>query len=160
MLHPEVNKLYMGTITDVNKHGLNVKLNGFSKPFEGFIHNLELMGDLKELIVGDLIKVRIVSDANQFLSMTIRNVEQPANKHHCNDENKEVKRTIRVASPGRREIAQFTNSRSGTKVNVIIDDPRFLKRLSNSVISPKIPKQINIFRNQHSSMAKVAKAKM
>ncbi|CAG9807427.1 unnamed protein product [Chironomus riparius] len=159
---PQVDELYTGTVKDVNKHGLIVKLNGFSKMHEGLIHNLELMGDLNKLIIGNLIKVRIVSISDEFISMTTKNVEQPVNKGRAAHKfaTDDRKRKIRVASPGRREVSQFTHSYSTAKVDVIKDEPPFLKNLSNSVTSSKIPKQINIFRDPNSNMARVAKAKM
>lgn len=159
---PEVDELYFATVKDVNKHGIIVKLNGFSKTYEGLIPNLELMGDLNKLIVGNLVKVRVMSICDGFITMTTKNVEQPVNKGRTphNYATDDRKRKIRVASPGRREVAQFTHSYSDARIEVIKDDPPFLRNLSNSVISSKIPKTINIFRDPNSQMARVAKARM
>lgn len=159
MSHPVVNNQYFGTIIDVTKHGLVVKLNGFTKSYEGFIHNLELVGDLRKLIIGDQVRVRIVSDADQFYSMTIRNVEQPFNETRNMNVDERLPK-IRIASPGRREERQYTNQKSNVKIQAINEDPPFLKSISKSLISSRIPQKINIFRNQNSHMAKVAKARM
>lgn len=160
MAQPVVNHQYLGTIIDVTKHGLIINLNGFKNIFEGFIHNSELVGDLRKLIVGDLVRVRIVSDTNQFYSMTIRNVDQPFNDFSRRMKGDDNLYKIRVASPGRREVRQYTNQKSDVKVQTVNDDPPFLKSLSKSIISSRIPQKVHIFRNQYSPMAKVAKAKM
>jgi HrpA-like RNA helicase len=95
--------------------------------------------------------------------LTTKDVEQPVNKGRANSNHygtDERKRKFRVASPGRREVAQYTHSYSTANVEVIKSDPPFLRSLSNNVISPRIPTKLNIFRDQNSHMARVAKARM
>lgn len=161
-MYPEVNEIYTATVTDDTKFGLKARLNGFTKNYEGLIYKAEVTGKLAELIVGEFVKVKVVSfAADGFISITTRNIQQPITQRRINmDVDKvyeERKRGIRVASPGRREVSQFTELSSEVEVIVQNEEPPFLKRITTGLIPTKIPKEIKIFRDQNGFMARVAK---
>ncbi|KAG5668677.1 hypothetical protein PVAND_016608 [Polypedilum vanderplanki] len=161
---PEVDKIYTGEVIDVLNHGAMVRLKGFGggrgrREFKGLLHNKD-SPIVEKLIDGHKVKVRVIAFMpDGFISITTKDIEQPENETvNVFDEAYEKQRQkIRVMSPERRDVNQFTTPKS-VSIEVITTEPDFLKNV-NLRIPSRIPTKISIYKNENSFMAEVAKEK-
>lgn len=156
---PVINQIYCGRVTEVQRHGLLVKLNGFKKEFKGLLHNSDST-IIINLIVGYLVNVKIVSvSSDGFISITTKNIDQPVNQNKNNTMHKNAKsafdaqkRKFRTASPGRLEEEQYLDSSPDVIVQIINEEPRFLKNIQSKVPST-IPNTVPVVKNVLNFMA-------